>query len=220
VIKTFLSLEGRLDEVNDEKNTLVISDKKINLEKIAKTIQEIDSPSLQLNTKKYTLRYLTPQQVKEALQLRNILSEYGQIRLPEAGKEEGIGNGEDKKDYIIIPQEEIDSAEREESQESKISLEETKEAEDNVIYITVLKKNVLALKQAMKEIDSPSQVITRTFSMPEGSLEAIVVAIATMIGVSPEDIQGIEIGEETEWLKMKVTSPTIGLGDIGAVGKK
>ncbi len=225
VIKTFLSLEGRLDEVNDEKNTLVISDKKINLEKIAKTIQEIDSPSLQLDTKKYTLRYLTPQQVKEALQLKNILSEHGQIYVPEvkegAGAESaGVESVKVEKDYIMIPQEEGENTEKEESQESKISLEETKEAEDNVIYITDLKKNIPNLDQAMKEIDSLSQIVTRTFFIPEGSLERIAIAIANIIGVSPEDIQGIEIGEETEWIKMKVTSPTIDLGDIGAVGKK
>jgi len=39
--------------------------------------------------------------------------------------------------------------------------------------------------------------------------------------MNPEDIQGIKIREgETEWIKMKVASPTIDLGDIGAVGRK
>jgi len=220
VIKTFLSLEGRLDEVNDKKNTLVISDKKINLEKIAKTIQEIDSSSLQLYIKEYTPKYLTPQQVKEALQLKNILSEHGQIYVPEVKEGAGAGSAETgsargEQNYIVIPQEEIENTEKEESQEGKINPEE-----NNVIYITVLKKNLPALEQAIEKIDRPSQVITKTFFVLEGSLEYIVIAIANMIGVSPEDIQGIEIEEETEWIKMKVTSPTIGLGDIGAVGKK
>lgn len=211
-----LSAEGKIVKIEEE--TFVVEDLEKNLEEIDDLVRSEDTLEAQLTEKKYLLRYLTPQEAKYHLQ--NIISEYGQIRLPEAGKEEVPGSVEDKKDYIVIPQEEIDSAEREESQGSKINPEETKEAEDNVIYITDLKKNIPNLDQAMEEIDSPSQVITRTFSMPEGSLEAIVVAIATMIGVNPEDIQGIEIGEETEWIKMKVTSPTIDLGDIGAVGKK
>lgn len=216
----FLSEEGKVVEEDEEESRFVVEDLKKNLKKIDELVKKVDNLEAQLTEKKYLLRYLTPQEAKEELQLRNILSEYGQIRLPEAGKEEGAGSGEDKRDYIIIPQEKIDSSGKEGSQESKISLEETKEAEDNVIYITDLKKNIPNLDQAMKKIDSPSQVITRTFFIPEGSLERIAIAIATMIGVNPEDIQGIEIGEETEWIKMKVTSPTIGLGDIGAVGKK
>ena len=216
----FLSEKGEVVEVDEEKSRFVVEDLKKNLEKIDELVKKVDNLEAQLTEKEYTPKYLTPQQVKEALQLKNILSEHGQIYVPEvkegAGAESaGVESVKVEKDYIVIPQEEIENTEKEESQEGKINPEE-----NNVIYITVLKKNLPALEQAIEEIDSPFQVITRTFFIPEGSLERIVMAIANIIGVSPEDIQGIEIEEETEWIKMKVTSPTIGLGDIGAVGKK
>ncbi|MCK4418608.1 hypothetical protein KAV79_02270 [Candidatus Aerophobetes bacterium] len=216
----FLSEEGVI-KIEEELSSFVVVDVEKNLEKIDNLVRKVDNLEAQLTIKKYSLRYLTPQEAKYHLQ--NIISEYGQIRLPEVEKE-GAGSVEDEKDYIIIPQEKIDSSE-EEAQESEVDPEEIdlEEIEENVIYITDLKKNISNLNQAIEEINGPSkaaEIIVKTFYIEGGSLERIAIAIANIIGVNPEDIQGIKVGEETEWIKMKVTSPTIDLGDIGAVGKK
>jgi len=58
LIKPLLSSEGSL-KVSEATNTLIISDKGINLEKIEEAIQEIDSPSLQLDTKVFSFKFIT-----------------------------------------------------------------------------------------------------------------------------------------------------------------
>ena len=59
----------------------------------------------------------------------------------------------------------------------------------------------------------------RTFYTKEGSLERIAIAIANMLGVKPEEIQGMELGEEKgKWMEMEVPSPSITLGTIGPGG--
>ena len=222
--KDFLSEEGAV-KIEEELSSFVVVDVEKNLKKIDELVKKIDNLEAQLITKKYSLIYLTPAEAKYELQ--NIISEYGQIRLPE-GEKEGAGSVEDEKDYIIIPQEKVDSSEEEKFQESEVNSEESDlgeiKTEDNVIYITDLKKNILNIEQAIEEINGPSkaaEIIVKTFYIEGGSLERIAIAIANIIGISPEEVQGIKIGEgETEWIKMKVTSPTIDLGNIGAVGKK
>lgn len=42
-----------------------------------------------------------------------------------------------------------------------------------------------------------------------------------MLGVKPEEIQGLKVREgEIKWMEMNVATPAIELGNIGAVGKR
>jgi len=63
------------------------------------------------------------------------------------------------------------------------------------------------------------ETAVRTFYIKEGSLERIAIAIANMLGVKPEEIQGMELKqEEGEWMEMEVPSLSINLGTIGPGG--
>ncbi|TET11954.1 hypothetical protein E3J84_02225, partial [Candidatus Aerophobetes bacterium] len=88
--KDFLSEEGKVVEEDEEESRFVVEDLKKNLKKIDELVKKVDDLEAQLTEKEYLLRYLTPQEAKEKLQLRNFLSEYGQIRLREVEKEEDI----------------------------------------------------------------------------------------------------------------------------------
>jgi len=73
-------------------------------------------------------------------------------------------------------------------------------------------------------MNSPSygeQIATKTFYIKEGSLEQVAIAIANMLGISTDQIQGIKTGEEkVKWMKIEISPPSIDLGNIGALGKK
>jgi hypothetical protein len=74
----------------------------------------------------------------------------------------------------------------------------------------------------IQEFNSPewaSKTVTRTFYIKEGSVERIALTIANMIGIPPEKIEGIQL-RKISWMEMQLTSPSIDLGNIGAVGKK
>jgi len=64
-----------------------------------------------------------------------------------------------------------------------------------------------------------SKDVTQTFYIKEGSVEKIALTIASMLGVSPDKIKGLKL-KKGSWMQMQITSPTIDLGNIGAVGKK
>ncbi len=88
-----------------------------------------------------------------------------------------------------------------------------------MIYITDLKRNVPQIEELVKEMNGRAEEIAvRTFYIKEGSLERIAIAIANMLGVKPEEIQGIELKEEEgKWMQMSVPSLAIDLGQIGPV---
>ena len=64
-----------------------------------------------------------------------------------------------------------------------------------------------------------SEETTRSFYVKEGSLQAVALAVADIIGVSPANVKGLKV-EELEWMKMQLVSPTFNLGNVGEVGKK
>jgi len=167
----------------------------------------------QLTTKRYFLKYLTPSEA--AFFLEDVITEYGKIRLPEV--KENLKNEE--KDYIVIPQEKVSSSKSSSSQGGESDV-----MSRSVIYVTDLKRNIPEIDRAIEEMNSASranEITTKTFYVKEGSLEQIAVAIANIIGVKPEEIQGLKVGkEEVKWMKMEVGTPSIDLGNIGAVGKK
>ncbi|GAH79473.1 unnamed protein product, partial [marine sediment metagenome] len=93
------------------------------------------------------------------------------------------------------------------------------DVENNIIYVTDLKRNMPRIDQEIKKMNGRSEeTAVRTFYIKEGSLERIAIAIANMLGVKPEEIQGIELKEEEgKWMQMSVPSLAIDLGKIGPV---
>jgi len=183
------------------------------IEKIDELVKKMDVLEDQLTTKRYFLKYLTPSEA--AFFLEDVITEYGKIRLPEV--KENLKNEE--KDYIVIPQEKVSSSKSSSSQGGESDV-----MSRSVIYVTDLKRNIPEIDRAIEEMNSASranEITTKTFYVKEGSLEQIAVAIANIIGVKPEEIQGLKVGkEEVKWMKMEVGTPSIDLGNIGAVGKK
>ncbi|GAI27221.1 unnamed protein product, partial [marine sediment metagenome] len=136
--------------------------------------------------------------------------EYGKIRLSQT---ENVQSKSSTRDYIIIPREGMDSTEETSPSENKTQVE------DNIIYVTDLKRQMPQIDEVVKEMNGRAEeVAVRTFYIKEGSLERIAIAIANMLGVKPEEIQGIELKEEEgKWMEMEVPSPSINLGTIGPV---
>jgi len=207
-----LADKGEL-EVEEKTGTFIVKDVKRNIEKIDELVKKMDVLEDQLTTKRYFLKYLTPSEA--AFFLEDVITEYGKIRLPEV--KENLKNEE--KDYIVIPQEKVSSSKSSSSQGGESDV-----MSRNVIYVTDLKRNIPEIDRAIEEMNSASranEITTKTFYVKEGSLEQIAVAIANIIGVKPEEIQGLKVGkEEVKWMKMEVGTPSIDLGNIGAVGKK
>jgi len=175
-------------------------------------IKKMDTLEGQLITKKYFLKYLSPSEA--AFSLEDIITDYGKVQIPASKKEE-----KEKEDYVVIPEE---SPSKPKGTGSK--RDEAKTIERNVIYVTDLKKNIPLIDQAIEKMNSPSygeQIATKTFYIKEGSLEQVAIAIANMLGISTDQIQGIKTGEEkVKWMKIEISPPSIDLGNIGALGKK
>ena len=210
--REYLSDKGEL-EVEEKTGTFIVKDVKRNIEKIDELVKKMDVLEDQLTTKRYFLKYLTPSEA--AFFLEDVITEYGKIHLPEV--KENLKNEE--KDYIVIPQEKVSSSKSSSSQGGKSDV-----MSRNVIYVTDLKRNIPEIDRVIEEMNSASranEITTKTFYVKEGSLEQIAVAIANIIGVKPEEIQGLKVGkEEVKWMKMEVGTPSIDLGNIGAAGKK
>ncbi len=206
-IEDFLSDQGKVDE-QEETSSLVVVDVAKNLKRIDGLVKQTDILEGQLVTKRFFLKYLTPQEAESELQ--GVISEYGKIRLPYSEETQSRSN---TRDYIMIPQEGMDSPE-----ESNPSDDKT-QVENNMIYVTDLKRNMPQIDEEIKEMNGRAEEIAvRTFYIKEGSLERIAIAIANMLGVKPEEIQGIELKEEEgKWMQMSVPSLAIDLGKIGPV---
>jgi hypothetical protein len=217
----FLSDKGTL-EIQENTSSFLVTDVEKNLEKIEKLISKIDSLEDELVTKKYFLTYLTPEEA--LLSLQNIITSYGEIRLP---RMKGVSEGtEEKEEYVIIPQEESVGREAvservlerqlsEPASEKLPSLEE-REKEDNVIYVTDLKQNIGKIDELITYLNGPEtagEIITKTFYIKEGSLERMALAMASILGIAPEDIEGLE--PRGEWMKMEVPTLRINLGTVG-----
>ncbi|MBA7642914.1 Type 3 secretion system secretin [subsurface metagenome] len=216
-----LSDKGELD-IQEDTSSFVVSDVEKNLEKIEKLVRKMDNLEDELVTKKYFLTYLTPEEARPLLQV--LMTDYGEIRLPRMlGASEGT---EKQEEYIIIPQEEpapretvservFDGQLSETASEKLPSLEEG-EAEDNVIYVTDLKRNIPnidALITYLNGAETAGEIITKTFYIKEGSLERMALAMASILGISPDDIEGLE--PKGEWMQMEVPTLEINLGTVG-----
>jgi len=216
-----LSDKGEL-EIQEDTSSFVVSDVEKNLEKIEKLVNTIDNLEDQLITKKYFLTYLTPEEAHVSLQ--NVITSYGEIRLP---KVRGTGGQtQEKEEYILIPREEpapretvservLERQLSEPGSEELLSLEEG-ETEDNVIYVTDLKRNIPnidALITYLNGAETAAQIITKTFYIKEGSLERMALAMASILGISPDDIEGLE--PKGEWMQMEVPTLEINLGTVG-----
>ncbi|KKL81867.1 hypothetical protein LCGC14_1990490 [marine sediment metagenome] len=57
------------------------------------------------------------------------------------------------------------------------------------------------------------EIINRTFYIGEGSLERMALAMANILGINPEDIEGLE--PKGEWMQMEVPTLEINLGTVG-----
>jgi hypothetical protein len=206
-VEDLLSDQGTV-EIQEEISSLVVVDVKTNLDHIDNLVKQIDTLEGQLVTKRFFLKYLTPQEA--AFQLQGVISEHGRIHLPQT---EAAQSRSSTKDYIIIPQSKMDGAEETNPSDNKIG------RENNIIYVTDLKRNMPQIDEVVKEMNGRSEEIAvRTFYIKEGSLERIAIAIANMLGVKPEEIQGMELKkDEGEWMQMNVPSLVIDLGKIGPV---
>ncbi|TKJ45838.1 hypothetical protein CEE35_02060 [Candidatus Aerophobetes bacterium Ae_b3b] len=206
-VEDLLSDQGKVDE-QEETSSLVVVDVAKNLKRIDGLVKQTDILEGQLVTRRFFLKYLTTQEAESELQ--GVISEYGKIRLPYSEETQSRSS---TRDYIIIPQEGMGSPEESNPSENKTQVE------NNIIYVTDLKRQILQIDEVVKEMNvRAEEVAVRTFYIKEGSLERIAIAIANMLGVKPEEIQGIELKkEEGKWMEMEVPSLTIDLGKIGPV---
>jgi len=223
-VEEIRSDKGKIVETQEARDyvELVVSDVEKNLEKIEEEIRKIDKREDWVVSKTYSLKYHTP---KEALlSLQNVITSYGEIRLPRMRR--GEGQSQENEEYILIPQEE--SSEREAVRERPLDKELTElrservasleegETEDNVIYVTDLKRNIPNIDALIAHLNGPevaAQIITRTFYIQEGSLERMALAMANILGIEADDIEGME--PRGEWMQMKVTTLEIDLGTVG-----
>jgi len=219
-VTDLLSEEGkkRLKTIQDsdteDSGTIVVEDVKKNLDRVYELVSREDTLEAQLiRRKRYVLKYLTPYEAKYYLEVNNVVSEYGKIHPPKMREEVETGNVNGKSNYIIIPQETVGNPEEIEVESTQVDL---LEEEENVIYITDLKRNIPRIDEAIKEMNSSSraeEIISKTFYIREGSLERMAVAIANILGIKPGDIEGLE--PKGEWMQMEVPTLEINLGTVG-----
>ena len=170
-------------------------------------VKEMDVLEKQLVSKKYFLKYLTAEEAKFFLE--GIITPYGKVSLPQSRSNQ---EGNKSEEYIVIPSEE--------SNNLKIIPPEKNEAQRvNFIYVTDLKRNISEIEKMIEEMNSSTQakaIATRTFYIEKGSLEQIAIAIANLIGLSPEEIQGIDI-KEGEWMRTTFQGggPKISIKGVG-----
>ena len=213
--KELLSDKGKV-EIDEETNTLIVLDVEKNLKNVDELIDKVDVLSSQLITKRYFLKYLTSEKAKSYLQ--SVISEHGKIFLPQVRDTEEEKENV-KENYIIIPQDKSEGEIKSKSQKENSSRKDRLYEDKNIIYVTDFKKNIPKIDEEILRLNSSfvgDEEDTETFYIKEGSLDNIAVTIANMIGVKPEDIEGMELTKEKiQWMKMNVPSPSINLGTIG-----
>ena len=216
-----LSDKGTL-EIEEDTSSFVVSDVEKNLEKIERLVRGTDNLEDELVTKKYFLTYLTPEEVQPLLQ--GLITDYGEIDVPRMHRRSE--QSQEEEEFILIPQEEAAPRETvservlerqlsEPASGKVLSLEEN-ETEDNVIYVTDLKRNIGKIDELITRLngaETAGEIITKTFYVQEGSVERMALAMANILGISPDDIEGLE--PEGEWMEMRVSSLEIDLGTMG-----
>jgi len=216
-----LSDKGTL-EIEEDTSSFVVSDVQKNLEKIEGLVRKTDNLEDELVTKKYFLTYLTPEEVQPLLQ--GLITDYGEIDVPRMRRTSE--ESEEKEEFILIPQEEpapretvserVLERQLSEPASGKVPSLEESETEDNVIYVTDLKRNIGKIDELITRLngaETASQIITKILYIKEGSLERMALAVASILGISPDDIEGLEPGGE--WMQMEVPTLEINLGTVG-----
>jgi len=218
-IEDLLSQEGKIletreDSDTEDSGTIVVEDVKKNLDRVYQLVSREDTLEAQLiRRKRYVLKYLTPYEAKYYLEVNNLVSEQGEIGVPVVREKVEAGNVKAQSEYIIIPQEIVEDAEGAKVESAQVDLPEE---EENVIYITDLKRNIRKIDEAIEGMNSSSraeEIITKTFYIQEGSLERIALAMANILGINPGDIEGLE--PKGEWMQMEVPTLEINLGTVG-----
>ncbi|MCD6317890.1 hypothetical protein J7M02_02355, partial [Candidatus Aerophobetes bacterium] len=211
-----LSDKGKC-EVDKSNNTLNVVDVEKNLSIIDGIVKSEDTLGKQLVMRVYTLRYFTPEEAKATLE--GVISEHGKVTILSSGKE----RSNKEKDYILIPQEKEDNQTNQANfgkKELSSSYFNSKEA--TIVYVTDIQRNLSRIDKLVEQLNSPtwgSKLATRTFYIKEGSLENIAKAIANIIGVSPEKIEGLQ-AKKSKWMEMQLSTPQIDVGNLGTIGKK
>jgi len=216
-----LSDKGTL-EIEEDTSSFVVSDVEKNLEKIDRLVRKTDNLEDELVTKKYFLTYLTPEEVQPLLQ--GLITDYGEIDVPRMHRTSE--RPQEEEEFILIPQEEpapretvservLERQLSEPASGKVLSLEES-ETEDNVIYVTDLKRNIGKIDELITGLngaETAGEIITKTFYVQEGSVERMALAMANILGIEADDIEGLE--PEGEWMEMRVSSLEIDLGTMG-----
>ena len=219
-VKNLLSEEGKKslktiqDSDTEDSGTIAVEDVKKNLDRVDELVSREDALEAQLiRTKRHVLKYLTPYEAKYYLEVNNLVSEYGEIGVPIVREKVEAGNVNVESEYIIIPQETVENPEETKVESAQVDLPEE---EENVIYITDLKRNIQKIDETIEEMNGSSraeEIINRTFYIEEGSLERIALAMANILGINPGDIEGLE--PKGEWMQMEVPTLEINLGTVG-----
>ena len=219
-VTDLLSEEGkkRLKTIQDsdteDSGTIVVEDVKKNSDRVKELVSREDTLEAQLiRRKRYVIKYLTPYEAKYYLEVNNVVSEHGKIHPPKMREKVETGNVNDQSDYIIIPQEIVENPEKIKAESTQVDLPE---GEENVIYITDLKRNIPKIDETIEEMNGSSraeEIISQTFYIREGSLERMALAMANILGINPGDIEGLE--PKGEWMQMEVPTLEINLGTVG-----
>ena len=165
-------------------------------------------------TRIYNLRYFTPEEAKAMLE--EVISKHGKVTIFSPEKEKS----NEEKDYILIPQKKEDIQTNLEKKKSSSSYFNSKE--ETIVYVTDVQRNLSRIDKLVEQLNSPtwgSKLATRTFYIKEGSLENIAKAIANIIGVPPEKIEGLQ-AKKSKWMEMQLNTPKIDVGNLGTIGKK
>jgi len=220
-IEDLLSDKGKVS-FDEKENTISVVDAKKFLDRVSSFIKNEDRIENQLITRVYHLLYLSPLEAKIILQ--NKISKYGRIDIFPLKKEKEKQKQENE--IIEIPQEKsknpVNKVKKEKSEKSEKSTGNFSFSNTSIICITDLKRDFPEIEKLIEELNSSewaSKDVTQTFYIKEGSVEKIALTIASMLGVSPDKIKGLKL-KKGSWMQMQITSPTIDLGNIGAVGKK
>jgi len=138
-----------------------------------------------------------------------------------------VSSGKKKKEkkeeggVVIIPQESANCESVTQREKAEILSNHSPDLQTTV-YITDLKRNFPRIEKMLQELNSrewASKMVTRTFYIKEGSVERMALTIANMLGIPLEKVEGLELKKGT-WMQIQLSSPSIDLGNIGAIGKK
>lgn len=218
-VSQLLSPQGEI-KVEEKTNTVLVTDDEKFLHRVAEMVKKEDKMEDYLVTKKYTLYYLSAEEARVLLE--PVISEAGKmvIRMQSGSKTRPAQEQKVEGGVITIPSN--NSGEKGSSNEQEDSFSSYSSHLQCVVYITDLERNFPEIEQLIQELNSgewASKAITRTFYIEEGSVERIALTIANMLGLSPEEVEGLQL-KKGGWMQMQLASPSIDLGNIGAIGKK